>query len=517
MNRLTSILVVAVVSLMMAVTPSVAYGAAWYDSDWTYAKLVTIDNTQVDATLTDFPLLVNYTSSDVGTNAQADCDDIIFTDNTNVTKYPHEIEQCDLTANDWFTAWVNVPSVSSSVDTTLYMYYGNSTMTAQENVTATWNSNYEAVYHLHDDFLDSTSNGRDGTNTGSTDAAAQIANGQSFDGVNDNIAIGTWGVSGTDLTIQTWINFDAFTIADARLFAKATGTATQDHAWMISTTNSGGDDLIRLRLKNGTSDSGSTTTLVGTTDVNIGNDYFVMIKKDSTNMEIFLNGVQDATDSKTGNLRVNAWGVEIGDNPNSTPKTVNGNMDEVRVLSVAVSDEWNLAEYDNQKAASTFITVGAQGTEAGGASSFTRNVTDELGLEDSAQTMVGLVISITDELGLEDSAAVQSAMIVRSITDELGLEDLVVVQLANEINITDELGLEDGVQVLVSAVLVTDELGLEDSVEVDLIAQVFNAIKLYLAPPTTDRLGGVFEQSCDSGYYVSGINSTGNIVCTVLP
>ena len=175
-------------------------------------------------------------------------------------------------------------------------------------------------------------------------------------------------------------------------------------------------------------------------------------------------------------------------------------------------------------------------TYTSGSTSYTRNVTDELGLDESAGVMVGIVISITDELGLDDSVQVQAGQVisitdelglddtaqvmqdsVRNITDELGLDDSVVVVSALTIPVMDELGLDDSVEVVISAIYIEDELGLDDSVEVTVTEQIFNAIKLYLNAPTASRLGGVFAQSCPGGEYVSGIDTTGTIICTALP
>ena len=73
--------------------------------------------------------------------------------------------------------WVQIPTLSSSANTTIYMWYNNSSVsTYQCTATSTWDSNYEAVYHfgtssslsLHD----STSNGYTLTNTNSCATAA---------------------------------------------------------------------------------------------------------------------------------------------------------------------------------------------------------------------------------------------------------------------------------------------------------------------------------------------------------
>src|SRR3989304_1419364 len=102
-----------------------AFGSDWYNENWNKVRKITIDQTDFDSTLTNYPLYVNMTLVDIGTDAQTDCDDFVFTDSTNNTKLDHETETCDSTAN-WAEFWVEVPSVSGSVDTAIYMYYDNS-------------------------------------------------------------------------------------------------------------------------------------------------------------------------------------------------------------------------------------------------------------------------------------------------------------------------------------------------------------------------------------------------------
>lgn len=177
---------------------------AWYDSNWTYAKKITVDQTVIDSDLASFPLLVNITDTDLGSKAQSDCDDILFTLSNNVTKLNHEIENCDIASN-WLTAWVNA-DLSGSTDTIIYMYYGNPAASNQQNVAGTWKSSYELVAHLNDDLLDSTSNNNDGTNSGTTDYPNQhIADSQSFDGINDSIKFGSDMPNDATGTISVWV------------------------------------------------------------------------------------------------------------------------------------------------------------------------------------------------------------------------------------------------------------------------------------------------------------------------
>ena len=64
-----------------------------------------------------------------------------------------------------------------------------------------------------------------------------------FDGVDDYVDVGTFDVTGSGLTLAAWIYSDdlANCIAnDCRILSKATGTAENDHYFMLSTIESGG-------------------------------------------------------------------------------------------------------------------------------------------------------------------------------------------------------------------------------------------------------------------------------------
>ena len=86
----------------------------WYNDDWKYRKKITIDNTKVDATLSDFPVLVSLTTdSELSNNARSDGFDILFTSSDGTSKLKHEIEKYT-TGTGLIVAWVKVPSLSSS-------------------------------------------------------------------------------------------------------------------------------------------------------------------------------------------------------------------------------------------------------------------------------------------------------------------------------------------------------------------------------------------------------------------
>ena len=53
--------------------------------------------------------------------------------------------------------WVQVPTVSASANTVIYMWYDNPDIsTTQSNATGTWDSNYQAVWHMADNAASTT-------------------------------------------------------------------------------------------------------------------------------------------------------------------------------------------------------------------------------------------------------------------------------------------------------------------------------------------------------------------------
>ena len=139
-------------------------------------------------------------------------------------------------------AWVKT-DLSASVDTAIYMYYGNAAATNQENAAGVWGSNYVGVYHLDEsptgaagEIVDSSGNGNHAATQGAMDAsdsvATAIGQGLAFDGANDMIRIpDSASLDGLNdaATFSLWINY-----VDA---------ADGDHQIVMTSANrfSGGD------------------------------------------------------------------------------------------------------------------------------------------------------------------------------------------------------------------------------------------------------------------------------------
>ena len=138
----------AYLSYKVADTNAVSYALS-YDvaelgwlTGWSYRKEITVNNT--GSALSDYQLCftVNRSSGSdsgftvyVSTNCESDYDDIRFTTSDGTTLCDYWIESSSASTA---TIWVEVPSIAGSGDTTLYLYYGNSSATAGSSIANTF-------------------------------------------------------------------------------------------------------------------------------------------------------------------------------------------------------------------------------------------------------------------------------------------------------------------------------------------------------------------------------------------
>jgi hypothetical protein len=185
--------------------------------------------------------------------------------------------------------------------------------------------------------IDASGHGRTGFLTG----GPQWSDGPSlsFDGVDDRVEAGSFDVSGSALTLSAWIypeGLDNCSANDCRILSKSTGTAEDDHYFMLSTIAGGGGARLRFRLKT----AGSTTTLIaGSGDLAENRWLHAAAVYDGSTMELFLDGVSVGSIPKSGALsqdpNVQVW---IGGNPTEpTSKPWRGRIDEVRIYERALS------------------------------------------------------------------------------------------------------------------------------------------------------------------------------------
>lgn len=329
---------------------------------YSYYRTLTIDKNKVASstgdTYTNFPVLVSSTLASLktvsnGGNVTSDNGyDIVFatstTDGTLILQ--HEIEKYASTTGE-FIAHVKLPSVSTSTNTTIYMFYGNSNVVyTQESGIKTWNSNYKSVWHMDEDpsltapqMSDSTSNGRNATSNGSMTSGdsiyGKIGKALDFDGSNDYLSTGIT------------YNDSAFTYS----FWSYGGRDTGGSMYQIGEGSASGRDVgVSIAdLKYQVYEPVATGLLAGTFAKNTW--HYLTYTHDGTTGRLYLNGTQVDSNNfspATGGAMTIAsyfggfyW---------------QGYMDEVRVSNTARSADWIYTEWCNQVGADTcaFMTIG---------------------------------------------------------------------------------------------------------------------------------------------------------------
>jgi len=356
------------------------FNAATGVCNWGYRKQITLSGSQVTAPLSSFPVLISDPSDpDLSGHALASGNDILFTDSSGTALLPFEIENYT-TGSGTLVAWVQVPTLPSGTDTVLYMYYGNTSSTGQQNPSGVWDAGYMAVWHLKEvgstganAYNDSTSNANNGRGGGGAaqvpvQSAGEIGYGQNFV-PNDCISTNYVQSAVTAYTIEAW--------------AKTT-TATKQSV-LVHDRGSGAGKSLTLSI-GGTYPSaagaaGDVAYGVDSNSIYIGN-YTTQTVNDNVwhhlagvwnatsgsavttaQFRIYIDGVlAPSTGVTTGSTTSPLTGLGGTQIANHTPwgTFYSGYLDEVRISTTVRSPDWIRTEYNNQASPSSFASIGAE-------------------------------------------------------------------------------------------------------------------------------------------------------------
>jgi hypothetical protein len=337
---------------------------------------------QEDLSTTDImatPLLQSVTVLVTGSggffsNVKSDGSDIVVTASDGTTKLSRELVSIN-TTNSTGELYFNAPSLSNSSNTDFYVYYGNSSG-SETNSTATWDSNYQGVWHFNEDTgtntADSTSNGNVGTLTNSPSWTT---------GGNPYNAISYSG--GTDYTNTNYVqnSVTAYTIS----------------AW-IKTTDAGAEKTI---VQDRGSGAGLSLTLgIGATGGQHGGPGDVGFEVDSNSIDIGVSSTKAVNDNIWHQV-VGVWSAPAStavaasqftiyiDGQAATTTTgtagsttspltgsggtkiarhdawttnLNATLDEIRISTSTRTAAWILTDYNNTSNTTTFYTVAASET-----------------------------------------------------------------------------------------------------------------------------------------------------------
>ena len=322
----------------------------WWDANWSFRKLITVNSSQVDSDLNNFPILLNITDTDLRDYAKDNGDDIafvLFSDNS--TQLNHEIEFFDEDSGE-LLAWINVTSLSSSDDTKIWMFYNNSESGNQQNPGGVWDSNYLAVWHLDESGIgtrfDSTSYGNHGVTSGydgDEAVAGYIDGADDFDGNNDYI----------DFQDNFMNNLDAFTLEG---WIKPDG-------WGNRISLFGQNDVIEFFLDGSNdvdlwTDGGGSTS--ATYSFNLDTWHHVVGIGDGSNLRLYFDGSEVSSGgSSTSDYGSSSYNVQIGEGVvDASGGEFDGTFDEVRISNINRGVGWITTSYNNQNDISSFLYLG---------------------------------------------------------------------------------------------------------------------------------------------------------------
>ncbi len=341
-----------------------------YDTDWSYRSPIVIDADQVSGTelLGGFPVLINSTNADWktvangGFVAQSDGGDILFTDSGG-GRIPHEIESYTASTGE-LVAWVRVPALHPTTDTTIYMYYGNDAGGLSEsNKTGTW-SEYDGVWHLGEGdstasgfYQDSTSSANNGTlvdvDGDTITTTGKIGSTVSFNGDADYITMGDVNdLFQSDGYISTWVKTNDTTTNG--LIGKGSTSGAGRYAVVL-----GSDGKTSTVFEPG---SGGPSSILGTSTNGTDNTWHHIafnIDRD-VGTYVYKDGVLDGT------VLRNTLGLGTANTSNSFligqynggSYYMTGLLDEGRFAYNIKNVNWILSEFNNQNSPGTFYTIG---------------------------------------------------------------------------------------------------------------------------------------------------------------
>ena len=369
--RLTALALVAalIAGFVTVFVPDQARAANWYNASWQYRKQITLnaDNISGSGNLTNFPVLIKLaTDADLAAKALDNAFDIMFTAGDELTKLSHEIESFNGTTGEFY-AWVKMPTLSPTVDTDIYIYYGNAGASNQEDMTSVWDSNFVMVQHLEegsggiDAILDSTSNSNNGTdfNTPTFGASGKVNGAVSFNATNAEYI---------DVADSASLDITGTITAEAWIYQSASQT------WKGIVSKFGSSESYYLYLDA----SGFVTfaTRVDPTGPPTANTYVavagappldqwthVIGTYDGTNVNVFVNGVKTTGAAITGTIVPSADNVTIGSLfDNTSTYDFTGTIDEARISSISRSQDWITTSYNNMNIPGDFLTLGLEET-----------------------------------------------------------------------------------------------------------------------------------------------------------
>ncbi|MCD6024545.1 MAG: hypothetical protein K0Q91_1461 [Fibrobacteria bacterium] len=394
-------------TLLLALAGLVGVTQAQPFAAWTRYRTVTINTTVVSAPLTNYPVLVRFSSSSLaaGSNVLADAKvggaDVRFTDSTGNTALAYEIDSWTATSG---AAWVRLPTVPASGSTKIRVYWGNSAATAASNPGAVFDSagGFVGVWHLGNasglsprpnaitgapaatpanDFAANSFGGGaasyvapDGQ-IGGSDAVRGAGTRATPEAGSDYLDIGSpAGVGASNYVgVNTYTGYNDFSNGFTYSVWVKANVPQGNYSYLVELANANGcndniqvfrpaaDARYRMEACNGTTSGGTAQTPNNTLVNGTWEFYTFTFGTGATPASmLYKNGVRVTNSNRTqplsNVLRTNAW---LGKSNYDVDYYFNGTFDESRISRVARDSNWIKMDFATQRSDSSAVGLGA--------------------------------------------------------------------------------------------------------------------------------------------------------------
>jgi biopolymer transport protein ExbB len=350
--------------VLLALAPTQAL--AWWQTDWSYRKQITIDTTPKGANISQaagrVPVLIRlHTGNFSFSDAQDNGNDLRFVNSDDKTPLPFHIEEFDPLLGV-AAVWVDIPDFPAGSAKQIWLYYANKKAPVAGDTAGTFDADYTLVYHFDEGAgappKDKTAYANNAQNApAAIDTGAIVGKGARFTGAgpvtvpaSPSLAI----ASGGGFTFSAWVKADAPGPRQA-LYARA---------------DNGSALLIGL-------DSGTPfAEIQGTGAVRIaapqaiakGQWTHIAFTADGKKLTLYVNGKPVATAAgalPALNSITGFGGVPPAEILPSTASPFTGEMDEIRLSKVARSGALVLADVLSQGPDSRLVAYGTDEKQAG--------------------------------------------------------------------------------------------------------------------------------------------------------
>jgi hypothetical protein len=340
--------------------------SGWYDKKYPYRTMIAVQYGKVTAAQTNFPVYVNLARMGAANTfwshlkKKSDGGDILIT-NSAGTRLPVEVVSVS-TSSKTGEIYFKADSLSNTVNTNFYIYYGSSTAAQPASSTTygsrnVWSNGYAAVWHFAGSLRDSTWHSLSTTTSGAvaTTSSSMLGNTSEYfkSSIKAHINYGNptaLSISGNNpFTMESWVRFSTLAASSQVVLSKG------DFQYNMQKSSANPGVITSVMYDTNYHVASSSTNLAINTWYFFAGTYTGAVAGPNT---IYFNGVGQASTSidHINNTTANFW---VGGNSGAS-QPLNGMVDEVRISSSTRSKYWIGTEYNNMKSPGTFYSTSSE-------------------------------------------------------------------------------------------------------------------------------------------------------------